>query len=289
MLTPRYRTLSQLFGNWATSFEAGLGLEQALKLSQRTLAAVTSPTTPAVALERIRDGVSLSEALQQASGRWPDFVIPVLQAGEQSGRMDEALRYLEDHCRLLHGPAGALQRAWLYPLCVLLAGTVFRIIASCWLRSWSSTLWLLLTAIKNYGTLACFVAILLLPFFRPLMDPLKLVIPIVGAAERELAMNRFFCVLTMVYATGGRRVESMVRLACRTVANVAIRGDLLRAARSIERGSSISAAFQRTTRLQPAEQELIASGELTGTLEKSFDRIARLAGESLKVRLEAFT
>lgn len=111
MLSFRYRALSTLFGNWATSFEAGLGLEQALTSSRHTLASVTSPATPSLAAERIRHGATLSEALQQASGRWPVFVIPMLQAGERSGRMDEALRFLENHCRLLHGPAGALQRA----------------------------------------------------------------------------------------------------------------------------------------------------------------------------------
>ena len=137
--------------------------------------------------------------------------------------------------------------------------------------------------------LACFAIILLAPFFRPLVDPLKLLVPIVGAAERELAVNRFFCVLAMVYATGGQRVESMIRLASRTVANVAIRRDLLRAARSIELGASIPQAFRQTTTLRQEEQDLIAGGDLSGTLGLSFGRISSMAGESLKVRLELFT
>ena len=289
MLTPRYRALSQLFGNWATSLEAGLGLEQAVKLSQRTLSAAAGSGTAAVALERVRDGASLPDALEQASGRWPLFVIPVLQAGERSGRMDQALRYLEDHCRLLHGPAAAMQRAWLYPLGIMLAGTVVRLAGSCWLRPWPETFWLLLSALKNYGTLACFVAMILLPLFRPLVDPIKLALPLVGPAERELAVNRFFSVMAMLYATGGRRVEAMVRLACRTVANVVIRDDLLCAAQLIEEGCTISESFQPMTRLQPAEQELIASGELSGTLGKSLDRIANQAAESLQIRLRVFT
>jgi len=172
---------------------------------------------------------------------------------------------------------------------VLLAGTVVRLAARCWFKPGSVTFWLLLTSLKSYAMLACFAIILLAPFFRPLVDPLKLLVPIVGAAERELAVNRFFCVLAMVYATGGQRVESMIRLASRTVANVAIRRDLLRAARSIELGASIPQAFRQTTTLRQEEQDLIAGGDLSGTLGLSFGRISSMAGESLKVRLELFT
>jgi len=47
-------------------------------------------------------------------------------------------------------------------------------------------------SLRGYATLALIVIVLVAPPFRPLINPLKLAISWIGAAERELAMNRFF-------------------------------------------------------------------------------------------------
>ena len=37
--------------------------------------------------------------------------------------------------------------------------------------------------------------------------------PVIGPAERELTLNRFFHAMNLLYSTGGRRVEQMIHLA----------------------------------------------------------------------------
>ena len=53
----------------------------------------------------MRRGETLTEALSGAEELLPPFYLPVIQAGEQSGRLAEALEFLESHCSLLAGPA----------------------------------------------------------------------------------------------------------------------------------------------------------------------------------------
>ena len=67
--------------------------------------------------------------------------------------------------------------------------------------------------------------------------------PVIGPAERELTMNRFFHAMNVLYSTGGRRVEEMIRLAADSAENLALRADFLRAAEIIESGGSIGEAF----------------------------------------------
>jgi type II secretory pathway component PulF len=48
----------------------------------------------------------------------------------------------------------------------------------------------------------------------------------------------------MMYATGGRRVDSMIRFSAICISNVAVRQDLLQAAAQIEQGKSLPQAFE---------------------------------------------
>ena len=87
-------------------------------------------------------------------------------------------------------------------------------------------------------------------------------------------MNRFFQVFAMMYATGGRRVDSMIRFSATCVSNVAIRQVLLQTAAQVEEGESLPQAFEEARYVTPSEKEVIASGDLSGTLERAFERIA---------------
>ncbi len=284
-----YEKLGRFAGNLATCLEAGVSLEQGLKSSKRSLAATRFGGAIETALLRVRQGASLHEALSTEPAPWPRFYLPILEAGQSTGRMDEALRFLERHCKLLAGPTRAVRNAWLFPLIVMVSGTVIRLSILALLLPWTELFAAVMAAARGYATLGLIAIVLVAPLFRPLVDPLKLALPWLGAAERELAMNRFFQVLAMMYATGGRRVEVMIRFAARCVSNVAVRKDVLQAAAQIEAGESIPEAFASTRYVTPSENEVIAAGDLAGKLERAFERIAFETGESLCSRVELIT
>jgi len=104
-----YEKLGRFAGNLATCLEAGVGVEQALKSSKRSLGPTRLGGAIEVAEIRVRQGTTLHEALATEAAPWPLFFLPILDAGKRAGRTDESLRFLERHCKLLAGPAHAIR------------------------------------------------------------------------------------------------------------------------------------------------------------------------------------
>jgi len=285
LLFPPYQELSRFSGNLATCHETGLALVRSLETSGQALTRTSYREAVEAAIDRVRAGEELSTALDNHDARWPPFFIPLLEAGERTARLDEALRYLERHCRLLAGPARAVRNAWLYPLCILLFGTAVRLVLHVLFDSWGGAFDALISSLKGYALLGLCVVPFVAPPFKPLVDPVKLALPGIGAVERELGLNRFFSALAMLYSAGGQRVEAMIRFASQAIPNLAVRDDLLKTVREIERGETIAEAFRVPMHLIGEEKGMIAAGDISGTLEQSFDRIADATGESLEFRL----
>lgn len=280
-----YDRLALFSGTLATCVETGLALPASLEHARRALhGTALADSIPDVA-DAVRRGESLTDAMTTYCHIMPAFFIPVIEAGERTGRLDESLRFLETHCRALVRPIQAVRNLWLVPLAVILVGTILRfLVLLCW-GSWSGLLAFLWSSLTTYALLGAMLFILLSAPFRPLIDFLKLHLPFVGALERELNDSRFFHALQMLHAAAGHRVEQMIRVAVRTVNNQLLRTDLEEIAVHIERGSSIAEAFEEASYLTPQQKQMIATGELTGTLERSYGLIADDAAEKLEAHL----
>ncbi len=282
---PPYEKLARFAGDLATCLSAGLGVPKSLKMATRVLANTRLAPAMEVALERVTEGTELAEALGDAQRLLPAFFVPVVRAGEQAGRLAESLRYLEHHCKAIAGPARAVRNTWLIPLGLVIAGSAVKLLAHLVFGNWDELFRFLRGSLVNYALLGAVAWILFASPFRLLFDHVKLVLPWVGAAERDLAVNRFFQVFAMLYAAAGHRVEEMIRFAAKAVTNIALRRDLLAAATEIERGSTIADAFEVPVQLSREQKDSIAVGELAGKLDEASERISNQAGDSLIVRL----
>ena len=215
--------LSLLCHNVATCLSAGLGVPASLRASVRSSSAGPLRGIVEAAAESTASGTELSEALEPNRDRFPRFFVPVIRCGEQSGRLDEAFRYLAQHCHLMARPSSLARNIWLLPLAILVGFSLVGLV----ITAVVAPIWVALAhagqELGRYAVLAAVVAVVLfVPEVRAVVDRVKLAIPVVGAIERDLAVNRFFHALHLVYATGGMRVEAMIRLAMMSVASTAI-------------------------------------------------------------------
>ena len=288
VLSPPYDKLAHFAGNLATCLEAGVGIEQSLKTASRSLRGTRLAPALQVSLTRVKRGTSLAEALAAIEWGLPTFFVPMVQAGEQTGRTEEALRHLERHCRMLVAPSNALRNVWLIPLALMLFGTTIQLAAHVLFMPWTTTLGFVFSSLTSYAMLAVLAFIIVSSPLKPITDQLKLLLPVVRDVERESAVSHFFHAFAMLYAAGGRRVESMITFSARTVGNEAIRKDLLMVVGRIEQGATMTEAFRKSRQLLQHEQDLIESGELSGTLERNFERIATDVAEKLRFRLGIF-
>lgn len=241
------------------------------------------------AAELTKAGMGLCDALDRWQERFPPFFLPVLRCGEETGRQDAALAYLERHCRLLAGPARTKQNTWRVPLGVLLGGSVICGVAHLLLAPLPVTFAYILHTMGYYGVLAAFLAVAFwVPQAKRLVDGLKLVLPVIGPAERELAMSRFFHAMSLLYSTNGRRVEQMIRLAAESSDNIILRRDFVRAAAAVESGATIAEAFAIPSTIPCDLKSLVSAGDEAGKLEDAFDAVARTVDESVQHRLRLF-
>ncbi len=266
--------------------EAGIAMRNAVRTCQRTFSNPWFRSLLQEVIERLDTGMELSEALQPWRNRFPAFFLPVLRCGERSGRMDATLAYLEHHCQLLVGPARTVRNTWFVPLCIMAFCSAFGLVAHVLFAPLWTTLNYAMQLVKFYGNLAAAVWVAVnVPAVREVVDQLRLLIPFLGPAERELAINRFFHAMNLLYSTGGQRVEQMVRWAAESTGNRVVRADFLRAAARIESGATISAAFLRIPSLPQDYKGTINAGEEAGKLDDAFDTICRLSTDSVERHL----
>lgn len=276
-------------GNLATCLRAGLNIPASLRASTRSAPNAALREIIERAAEQAAAGQGLADALEPWQHRFPAFFLPVLRCGEKSGRIDEAAAYLERHCRLLAGPARVMRNTWLVPLGIMLCGSLISMVACLFLAPFRATLAYVADTAMFYGIVAVVAAIVLyVPDAKRILDELKLVLPLIGQAERELAMNRFFHAMNMLYSTSGQRVEQMIRLAAESADNLALRNDFLRAAVVIEKGGTIAEAFMAPATISGDLKGILLAGDHAGKLETALDTVARLTAESAQFRLRAF-
>ncbi|MFC1597533.1 hypothetical protein ACFL5Q_06310 [Planctomycetota bacterium] len=162
---------------------------------------------------------------------------------------------------LVARPTRMMRNTWLFPLVIVLAGSIVKMAAYAILAPPTETLAHLARTLTAYGLLAMVVAFVhLVPQARRVLDHMKLSLPVLGQAERELAVNRFFHSFNLLYSTGGPGVEQMVKLAVQAVGNVVVADDLLRAAVVIEAGGTITDAFAAPSAIDDVQSRFLPSG-----------------------------
>ena len=283
------KLVSVFAGNLATCLSAGVSIPTALRTAAKAFSNVELKNLIEDAADQTEAGVEFSEALKPIEPRLPDYFLPALRCGDQCGRLDETLRYLERQCAMLAEPARKIRNAWLGPLVIFALGWVVGLIARFLLSPAIVFLGYVARGVFMYGGIVVlFLFVYSTPQGRMLVDRIKLSIPLFGPVAQDLAINRFFHIFNLLYATGGMRVEEMIELSCQSVANVAIRHDLMTAATVIKEGGSISDGFTKPEMIAEEHKTMITVGEESGKLEGAFDWISRITAEAVDRRLNIF-
>ena len=281
--------LSVFCGNLATCLSAGLGVPASLRTSVRYASNRMLKGIAESAADETASGVELAEAIGPSEHRFPAFFVPVVRCGEQSGRLDEAFAYLAEHCALLVRPGRLVRNTWLFPILIVLLGSVIKIALYAVFAPRAAAVAYAGDTLLSYAIAAAVVgAVLILPQTKAILDRIELAIPVLRETECDLAANRFFHALNLVYSTGGMRVEAMIRLAAQSVGNRAIRAELLQAAQAVEAGATIAEAFAAPQVVSVEYKEMIHAGEVAGRLEQALATICRLTAQALEERLKTF-
>ncbi|MDE0863364.1 MAG: type II secretion system F family protein [Rubripirellula sp.] len=280
-----YRSLAQFSHDFAVCMRTISDVEKALGLCIRPICRTPFGQRWSNAVSTIRQGGTLTEALKPAKEVLPNFYLPLVSAGERSGRLTDVFSFLEEHCKSLAGPLATLRQTWFYPLTILVAGSFIRVLLYLFSGSVLGAMGAAVGEVVKWVLIVIMVSLVMQTPVRYFLDQLRLSIPILGALEKNIAIHRFFRVMSLVYEVGEHRVESMIRMSAETVDNHAVRLDLQRAANAIENQATIAEAFRKVRILSSEEQAAIEVGELAGTLEKTFEQISSDSGAAMLATL----
>jgi len=189
---------AELYQQLAVSLAAGLPLPRAVRL----LAAHPVSASFRAPLLRVADRLDAGDLFAEALGRlgaWmPEFDRAMIAAGEQSGRLDDALRLLARSCRERAASLRATLNGLIYPAAVfhvmVLIVPVGRLTRAVWEGEWAAFFLQKLAVLGPLYALGAGVLWLTRDArgraVRSLLERVFAAVPLLGGAQRALNLSR---------------------------------------------------------------------------------------------------
>ncbi len=282
-------TLKLFAGSMATCLAAGLPASRALELSgtrtpSRRLRAIVD-----AAAKHCAEGLTISEALAPAAKNFPRHFLPVIHAGEISGRQAEAFLLLSQHCRRIGSALQAVRNAWLYPVICVVFGWIVREGIYVYFGKYAAA-WQFAETTFGPALLLVLAGWWLrnLPPVKKAFDFIRMQIPFLRETEIRQGLVLFFSTFQMVCEAGGLDMVYMFDLALATVGNDALRQDLLKARPILAAHGTVGDAFNEPEMIEDDAKNMITTGSLTGQLDQSLAWIVQQAAWRLEISLQVF-
>ena len=265
-----YHQLGQLTG-------AGLGLMRALEQFKRNPADRSYREPTGRVLEQIAAGATFTEAVQSC-GHWlPAFDVALLQAGEQSGRLDACFRLLADYYTDRARLARQLMGDLAYPAFLL----HFAVFILPFARFFTSGDWMAYLC-QTFGVLIPLYAVVALVVFaaqsqhgerwRAGVESLLHPVPVLGQARRDLALGRLAAPLEALLSAGGTGVEAW-ELAATASGSPALRRMVLGWRPQVNAGQTPAEAVSASGGFPELFASQYATGEVSGQLDDTLRRL----------------
>lgn len=278
LLTPRQFTLrGQFYQQMGQMLGAGVSVLNTLDMLGRSPPARSYREPIQQIRLEISQGATLTEAMR-GLGRWmPMFDLALVQAGEQSGRLDAVFRllagYYDNHARLLRQMLSDLA----YPLFVFhFAVFLFPFIS--FFQNGNVALYL----VKTFGILIPIYAVVIVVIFaaqgrrgvhwRSVFEKLLRPVPVLGTARRDLALSRLAAALGALLNAGVTVIEAW-DLASAASGSPALQHAVAAWKPGVVAGTTPAEAVKNSAQFPEMFANLYYSGEVSGQLDETLSRL----------------
>lgn len=289
----------------ATLVNAGLPLEEAMSaVAQQTTRKRARKIFMSVRT-RVVEGQTLTKAMAEHPGTFNELYRSTVGAGEQSGQLDNVLENLANYLEKQFESRRNVQSALYYPVllfivAIIIVGglmtsvvptivevfrstgealplvTVMLITVSEFLRVWA---WAVLIGILLFLLLVRYS--LSITAIRMAWHRVKLKLPSLGWFARSMNAARYANTLAILGSSGVPLVDGM-KIASNVVNNLWIRKLLEQAYTHVSEGTSLNRALDTTKQFPPIFIHMIASGEMSGSLDKMLFKSAEYQQQELQ-------
>lgn len=281
---------------------AGISLADAMLTFAQTERLSPLRTVAEQVAPRLAHGVALSQALAETRYPFPPFVLPMIEVGERSGRLENTFQMLMNHFEQEHQFEQELRWRTFYPkllsgcsvilLLLILFGTplIVRIFFGAGfvagLHQYASGLGrpivLLITGIFIAWSLWRFLG--RLPSLAPAFEVIRISIPWFSALPRNLFAARFARSLAMMVGSGIEPSRSL-ELAAEASGSFLIRQAARRHAFRLQKGEKFSAVLADLPLIPPMVVHMVTVGETSGTVDEGLTKAAEFLESEAQVSM----
>ncbi len=274
---------------------SGLTIVKALDILYKQMDNKSAQQTWLDVYESVQKGATLTEALQEKDGCFPDFFISMIGAGETSGTLDVVMARLQDHYAKENKTTNKVKGAMMYPiilaiLCVVMVIGMFTLIlpnfAGMMDEEDMSVLSRALFAfsdfiLEKWWLLIIIVAVIVFAIIYGLkiesvrlkFDELKLKFPKVGALLKIIYTGRFARSMSSLYSSGIPMVECLER-SSKILGNSYIDAAFIQIVDEVKQGQPLSSSIQKTEVFDSMFCSIIYVGEESGALDEILAKTA---------------
>ena len=292
-----------------TLIKAGLPILRALDLL--TERAATPRLRPIVAQirDRVREGKSLSEAVQEA-GVFSKVYATAILAGEKSGNLSGVLDYYIAYQKVSTGVRKKILAALVYPVLLVTVATLvvtylvtvvvpkFALLYRDMNVELPTVTRVLIALTVDYrgailGMLAVAFVLGLGVFFwsrseqgGAAFDRLKFRLPLIGDTSLKFQVAQF-CRTLATLLTGGTPLVAGLQTAADAMDSPLLRGSITRATQMVREGDSLNTALASTQVMPALALDMIEVGESSGALAPMLTSVAEFYEEEVSIKLSA--
>lgn len=291
--------------------QAGLPIEEALKgIAKQTGRPRIRSLLLAVRSE-ILAGQNLASSLDCFPNAFPLLYRATVTAGEHSGYLDKVLEQLASYTEMQHESQRNIQLSMLYPVILLMASlliitALLAFVVPSIVEVFADSdqelpfLTAMLIAIANtlsqYGLfIFFFLALFIWAFYYFMHLPNVqlywhkkiLYIPLIKKFSRDLNTARFTATMAILTQGGVQIVEAM-KIGSQVLSNKFLQKEVMIATQKVREGGQLSSALSAIGHFPPLMLQMIASGEISGSLDMMLSRVAEFQRREIERRLATF-
>lgn len=253
---------------------AGVSIVRALEQLRRNPPSASYRVCIEHLLKGVNGGQTFSEALRSVPDWLPEFDIMVIDAGEQSGRLDSSFRMLGDYYTERAKVAKRIITRLAYPVFLvhLLAG-----VATLVLFFWYPQFCLLPLVVLFGIYLAVFFGLYAVQSkhnesWRGTVESVLSAIPMISSARRSLALARLSAALEALISAGVTIIEAW-ELAARASGSVALQRAVVSWRPFLQKGQTPAEVLNNSHQFPDLFVNQYTSGEISGKLDETLARL----------------
>jgi type II secretory pathway component PulF len=288
---------------------SGLQLEPALQLMENREEQSPIKAVAARLREKVREGVSFSEALKATSPSFGELYCNLVAAGEVSGALAPLLRRQSEHLIAMQDLRGRIKLALIYPAFLVGAGiaaiAVFMTVlipqmTKLLVKTGTELPWstYLLVNLGKYAqrdglfvlagvalAIVLFLSAINQPRGRRWWDEAKLRLPLIGPLLSAFFYAQF-CQTMANLLQNGLPLLTSLKLVGRATGNDFFRGLVVRVTDLVGEGASLTRAMKTVGHFPAALRDLVKVGEQTGELGLTLHKIGERFDKVIQQRID---